>query len=373
MDRKRIFAVLLAVSLALMLLTVYLAMFYAPLPAMSVKTADGLLTSLEGEDITVAGFAWNVTARMLPSIPEAPPPQLFTLLLFDFSDFERYSNAAQAGELDQPWWNVQPLLVHIKAGGQVGGYVTDPIMNGTNLSVTAKIWAPGAYLDENPDQYLLVARGAGSVEVAESSSAFSLVTAPVAQKIFYFHMPSAWVSYLGFFVTLVFSAMYLKSRKPKFDVIAYSAAELGVLFATLALLSGPIWAKEEWGVYWRWNDTKLVTTFILWLVYIGYLMLRAAITEPTTRARVSAVYGILGFVTVPMSLLSSRIAPLLQSGHPVVIATKGGSLSPEAGMTIGFAVIAFTFLFITMLIKRVEVAECEENVEELKRSIGGEE
>jgi heme exporter protein C len=198
------------------------------------------------------------------------------------------------------------------------------------------------------------------------------MTAPVAQKIFYFHMPSAWVSYLAFFVTLVASALYLKTRAIKYDRWAFSSAQLGVLFATIAITTGPVWAKQEWGVYWRWDDTKLVTTFVLWLVYIGYLMLRGSMTDAGTRARVGAVYGILGFVTVPMSLLSSRIAPLLQSSHPQVIASNSGSLSPEAGMTIGIAIVAFTLLFITMLIRRVEIAESEEELEELKRTIGGE-
>jgi heme exporter protein C len=209
-------------------------------------------------------------------------------------------------------------------------------------------------------------------EFAESSGEFGVFSAPIAQKIFYFHMPSAWVSYLSFFTTLLFAALYLKTRKMAYDRVAHCSAELGVLFATMAILTGPIWAKQEWGVYWRWDDTKLVTTFVLWLVYIGYLVLRAAVADPAARARVSAVYGILGFITVPMSLLSSRVAPLLRSSHPQVIASSSGSLSPEAGLTVGVAVMAFTFLFITMLIKRVEIAESEDELEELKRNIGGE-
>lgn len=373
MERKKVFLGLLAASAALILVTVYLALFYAPLPRVSVQTANSLLQSFEGEEMTVAGFAWNVSDELLPEVPENPAVRLTTLSLFDFVDFERYTSADQAGQLNQSWWSVEPILVYIKTGGSAGHFFFGAIDNGTNLSVTGKVWSPGTHLDDNPNQYLLSVGEAENVEVAASSSAFSLVAAPIAQKIFYFHMPSAWVSYLGFFVTLIFSAAYLRTRNLKYDRIAFSAAELGILFATLALLTGPVWAKEEWGVYWRWNDTKLVTTFILWLVYIGYLMLRAAVTETTTRARISAVYGILGFITVPLSLLSSRIAPLLQSGHPVVIASKSGSLSPEAGMTIGVAVVAFTFLFIIMLIKRVEVAEYEEELEDLKRSIGGEE
>jgi heme exporter protein C len=259
------------------------------------------------------------------------------------------------------------ILGHLSGTYAVGG-----ITLGANLSVHATVVEENIGPNSAITGFSLSIPDSGSVSVALGGGGFGTMSAPVAQKIFYFHMPSAWVSYLAFFVTLVSSALYLKSRDVKYDRWAQSAAELGVLFATIAILTGPIWAKQEWGVYWRWSDTKLVTTFILWLVYIGYLMLRASVADSGTRARVSAVYGVVGFVTVPMSLLSSRIAPLLRSSHPEVIASNTGSLSPEAGLTIGIAVVAFTMLFITMLIKRVEIAESEEELEELKRAIGGE-
>ena len=371
MDLKKIFLVTFSISLVLILASVYLALFYAPLPGMGVKSANEIVASMESSELRVSGFAWNVHHESGP-----PIMQVIQFLLSDVSDYERYLSAAQSGQVDQDWWTVPPLAVFVRAGGSdgYGQYVDGTLEDGVNVTVNGEVLvAGGAYPRYYSSNYWLLVYGGENVDIVASAAEFSLVTAPIAQKIFYFHMPSAWVSYLGFFVTLVFSAAYLKTRNPKYDMIACSAAELGILFATLALLSGPVWAKQEWGVYWRWNDTKLVTTFVLWLVYIGYLMLRAAITETTTKARVSAVYGILGFITVPMSLLSSRVAPLLQSGHPVVIASRSGSLSPEAGMTIGIAVAAFTFLFITMLIKRVEIAEYEEDLEELKRTVGGEE
>ena len=280
-----------------------------------------------------------------------------------------------AGNTSETWWTVRPIDVKILSGGLVfdgGPDISSTIHNFTNMSFVGTVVTDVVGPNSAVTGHSLYAPDTKSV-VFGPQGGFSAMTAPVAQKIFYFHMPSAWVSYVAFFLTLVGSILYLRSRDAKFDRFAMSSAELGVLFATIAICTGPIWAKQEWGVYWRWDDTKLVTTFIMWLVYVGYLSLRAAMSDPSVRSRVSAVYGIVGFVTMPMSLLSARIAPLLRSSHPEVIASSSGSLSPEAGMTIGVAVIAFTILFAAMLIKRFEVAEAEEELEELKREIGGEE
>src|SRR5512142_759098 len=94
-----------------------------------------------------------------------------------------------------------------------------------------------------------------------------------AQRIFYFHVPSAWVGFLAFFVVFVASVMYLWRRERKWDAVALSAAEIGVVFTTLVLLTGPLWAKAAWGVFWTW-DAKLTATLVLWMIYLGYLMLR---------------------------------------------------------------------------------------------------
>jgi len=279
----------------------------------------------------------------------------------------------ESGDLDSKWWTVRPIDVWSVSGGMLGYGPQATILTGSNLSVEAKVIDWGFGPNSNVTGVSLISQSGDDFSYGESAGNFGLMSAPVAQKIFYFHMPSAWVSYLAFGTTLLGSALYLRTRKPKYDHLAFSSAELGVVFATLAILTGPIWAKQEWGVYWRWSDTRLVTTFIMWLVYIGYLMLRAAMSEQHAKARVSAVYGVLSFVAVPMSFLSSRVAPLLNSSHPQVIATSSGSLSPAAGMTVGIAVIAFTVLFITMLIKRIEIAEAEEELEEIKRKIGEEE
>ena len=362
---------LIVVGLALFLVTTFLAIFYAPLPGTSVKNADDIMSTVEGYEIKVAGFVTNMSVNITGGLDASSRT---TFSLADFSDYQRYLDASSQGNESGDWWTVRPIDVLMYWGGWLGD---DPdilgnLHNGTNVSVVGHVQSHVIGPNSAVTGYSLNVQGTSGITIGPPGS-FSVMTAPIAQKIFYFHMPSAWVAYVAFFVTLVASIMYLRSKELKYDRIAMASAELGVLFATIAIATGPIWAKQEWGVYWRWDDTKLVTTFVMWLVYIGYLSLRAALAEPVVKARVSAVYGIIGFITMPMSLLSARIGPLLRSSHPEVIASSSGSLSPEAGVAIGVAVVAFTILFAAMLIKRVEVAESEEELEELKRVIGGEE
>ncbi len=365
-DKKRLGLILTIISAILIMATTYLAIFYAPLPGTSVKSIDAVLPSIEGTTVKVSGFVTNLTVHL----PDAlDVPTIITFSLADFEDYQRYLSAVDVGNESGEWWTIRPIDVGYSMGGWLPSGLNFTIRNCSNISVTASVISQVIGPNSAVTGYSLTILE--NVEIGPQGG-FSSMTAPLAQKIFYFHMPSAWVSYVAFFLTLVGSVLYLRSRDVKFDRLAFASAELGVLFATIAIATGPIWAKEEWGVYWRWDDTKLVTTFVMWLVYIGYLSLRAAISDPSVRARVSGVYGIIGFVTMPMSLLSSRVAPLLRSSHPEVIASSSGSLSPEAGITVGVSVIAFTVLFVAMLIKRVEVAEAEDELEELKREIGGE-
>lgn len=374
MNKRRLSTVLLAASIALVLLSIYMAVMFAPVPQTSVKAAGEAMPSIDGAKIRVAGFVAEVFFVQTPPLNQ-DGPRTVTFSLADFRDYERYLSANESGQLDTTWWTVRPIDIVSHSGAPFSGssFVDAYITPGTNLSVEATVHAAKIGPDSNVTGYSLSSSDGGDFTIGGPASAYSVLTAPVAQKIFYFHMPSAWVAYLSFGTTLIGSAMYLRTKKQKFDDLAFSSAEIGIVFATIAILTGPIWAKQEWGVYWRWDDVRLVTTFIMWLVYIGYLMLRAALSEPHAKARVSAVYGLLGFVAVPLSFLSSRVAPLMRSSHPQVIATGSGSLSPAAGMAVGIAVVAFTVLFITMLIKRMEIAESEEELEEIKRRAGGEE
>jgi heme exporter protein C len=163
------------------------------------------------------------------------------------------------------------------------------------------------------------------------------------------------------------SILYLQNSKRKWDTIAFASAEIGVVFCTLAIITGPIWGKAEWGVYWRWEDTKLTITFVLWLIFLAYLLLRGGV-ESENKARLAAVFGIIGFVCVPLSFISSRV---WQSMHPNVVATSEGSMSAETGVGLLVGVIAFTFLYLFMLRKRIVIQEMSVKVEDLKEKIGG--
>src|SRR5918999_19214 len=119
------------------------------------------------------------------------------------------------------------------------------------------------------------------------------------QRIFYVHVPSAWIAYLGFAIVFISSIAYLRTGLRRWDLLAHSAAEVGIVFCTLVLITGPIWAKPVWGTWWQW-DARLTSALVLWLTYVGYLFLRGLATDPAQGGRLAAVVGIVGFVNVPI-------------------------------------------------------------------------
>ncbi len=134
-------------------------------------------------------------------------------------------------------------------------------------------------------------------------------------RIFYVHVPSAWVGYVAFGVALISSILFLMKRKKSFDALAYSAIYIGLVYVAAALITGSIWGKVAWGAYWNW-DPRQTATLVLWLAYIGYLSLRASISNPEKKMVVSATYAVAAFFTVPMSYLS---AVLFRTLHPIVL------------------------------------------------------
>ena len=142
----------------------------------------------------------------------------------------------------------------------------------------------------------------------------------IVQRIFYFHVPCWWVAYGGFFVVAVASAVYLWNGSPAADHVAVAAAEVGVLFCTLGLVTGPLWARPIWGVWWTW-DPRLTMSLILWAIYVAYLMLRAFGGEGEAVARYAAVLGIVGIIDIPVIHYAVR---LLQGIHPAVLRTREG-------------------------------------------------
>ncbi|MFQ6001976.1 MAG: cytochrome c biogenesis protein [Anaerolineae bacterium] len=181
-------------------------------------------------------------------------------------------------------------------------------------------------------------------------------------RIMYFHIPSAWVAFLAFFVVFLASVLYLWKRTRVWDILALSSAEIGVLFATLVLLTGPIWAKAAWGIWWTW-DARLTTTLILWLIYVAYLMLRSYAQEGSQGATFAAVLGIVGFLDVPIIFLSVE---WWRTQHPELIVIRGGGLAPEMLRTLMIALLSFTLLYFYLLLQRVRVEGLKERLSWLK-------
>ena len=170
------------------------------------------------------------------------------------------------------------------------------------------------------------------------------------QRIFYFHIAAAWLCMLAFFVLFVFSIIYLATGVRAYDRWASSSAEIGVIFSTLVLITGPLWAKPVWNTWWTW-DPRLTTFLILWLIYVAYLLLRANMAESDKKYKVSAVFGILGFIDVPIVFMSIR---WWRTIHPVVITSGSMNLDPDMKTAMFVALAAFTLFYAALLHLRVQ-------------------
>ena len=176
-----------------------------------------------------------------------------------------------------------------------------------------------------------------------------------AQKIFYIHVPAAWVAFLAFGLVAIASGVFLWLRDPRLDRFAESSAEVGVVFTTVVLITGPMWAKPIWGTYWAWWDVRLVSTLFLWFIYVSYIVLRGAIDSPEMRARYSAVLGILGALLIPFIHLSVY---LFATMHPMPIVGKPSapSLPSEMLLTLFLSLISFTLLYFSFVQSRYHYA-----------------
>jgi len=186
-------------------------------------------------------------------------------------------------------------------------------------------------------------------------------TMGVVQKIFYIHMPLAWWSLVSFFVVFAASIRHLVKRDAGSDILAGAAAELGVLLSGLALVSGSIWGRAAWNVWWTW-DPRLTTTLIMWFVYAGYLVLRGSSMGGERRGLVCAVLGVVAFLDVPLVFYSARI---WRSVHPAVLASRGGGLEPEMWRTVLVNLAAFGLLWLTLLLARHRLGRDEERARAL--------
>lgn len=172
------------------------------------------------------------------------------------------------------------------------------------------------------------------------------------QRIFYFHVPFALSSFFCFAVVLVASLGYLATRRDRWDVVGNAAAEVGFLACTVVLLTGPVWARAAWNVWWTW-DARLTTTLVLWLIYAGYLLLRAFGTDEARTRRFASVLGVVGALDVPIVYLSVK---WFRTQHPsATFFTREGLPVPEMAFTLRFCLLSILLLVISLMLKRIEM------------------
>jgi heme exporter protein C len=186
----------------------------------------------------------------------------------------------------------------------------------------------------------------------------------IVQRIFYVHVPSAWVAFLAFGIVALCSVGYLWLRDERLDAISVAAAELGVVFTTIVLITGPLWGKIAWGAWWVW-EPRLTLTLLLWFIYVGYFILRGAADSPERGKRFAAILGVVGAVDIPLIHMSVQ---WFRSQHPkpVIMKPEGPSAAPEIVQTLLVSLLAFTLLFFSLLMARYLVARLQERVDAVR-------
>jgi heme exporter protein C len=209
------------------------------------------------------------------------------------------------------------------------------------------------------------------------STYFALVKAPTelvmgdVQRVFYFHIGTAWTALLGFLFSAILSLVYLFTRDLKWDRFQVAAIEVSLVFFLITIVLGSIWARPAWNTWWTW-DPRLTTAAITELIYIAYFMLRQGIDDPDRRARFGAVYALIGGLSAPITFFAIR---LYRTIHPVVIAgsnpeAEGGfSMTPDMLTAMFVALIAFTVIFIDLYWNRIRLGNLEDQVEQLKLKV----
>ena len=190
----------------------------------------------------------------------------------------------------------------------------------------------------------------------------------IVQRIFYFHVPLAIMTFVAFGLVALASLLFLWRGTRVWDRLAHSAAEVGMLFCSLVLITGPIWARPVWGTWWTW-DARLTATLILWLIYAAYLMLRSFSGTSEQGARYAAILGIVGAMDIP---IINRSVYWWRTIHPAVLVTReGGSGLSDVRMqlTFGVCMLAFMLLFAWVLWVRNESARLSDAVEELRQEL----
>lgn len=188
------------------------------------------------------------------------------------------------------------------------------------------------------------------------------VSMGVVQRIFYFHVPVAWIALLSYLVIFVSSIMYLRKRDRKWDSVAIAAAEIGFIFTTMFLVTGSIWAKPAWGVWWTWSP-RLTSALVLWFIYVAYLTIRSYTQGYDRKARFSSAVAIIGFVDIPIVILSIS---LWRTQHPSALIFEGG-LTPPMILTLQICILAFTLLYVLLLLQSIQINRSILKVNELRQ------
>lgn len=185
------------------------------------------------------------------------------------------------------------------------------------------------------------------------------------QRIFYFHVPMAWLGMLGFVIVAIGGIGYLVKKDERWDWVARASAELGALFITLALITGSIWGRTIWGTWWTW-DARLTTTLILWFIYIGYLMLRSYMGRTSASARAGAVLAIIGIIDVPIIYESVNWWRTL---HPTAQVGVQGALPPSVLLTLMVSLTTFTLLYSFLMIQLYQLQRAQTIAQQLRAGI----
>jgi len=183
----------------------------------------------------------------------------------------------------------------------------------------------------------------------------------IVQRIFYLMVPVGWLALLSFLIVFIGSILYLINKQTRWDVLARSSAEIGIVCTTLALTTGSIWAKPIWGVWWTW-EARLTATLVLWLIYLAYFMVREFAGEESRGARFAAIIGITGFVDIPIVVLATTF---WRGMHPPPLVFEGG-LAPQMMVTLMVSIAAFTALYFLLLVLRISLRNSEIDIKQLK-------
>jgi heme exporter protein C len=207
---------------------------------------------------------------------------------------------------------------------------------------------------------LVLAGGYAAFFIAPTERTMGLL-----QRIFYFHAATAWAGMDAFAVCFIANLLYVWKRKQSFDALGVASAEVGLVCTTVVLITGPIWAKPAWGIWWTW-DARLTSTFVLWLLYISYLLLRSLIEEPDRRALLSALFGIFAYIDVPLVFFSIRWWRT-QHPAPVIMGGPGSGLDPTMSKVFFFNVLAMHVLALFLIVERYGLEKMKAEVEILQR------